>query len=108
MKAWAAKTPPLEGEISGIGHFDLGAGEVCTYRSIDLPELPGPREKLVTALKGAGTPAKTDHGFTPHMTLDYAMRRPKVEKSAIAFGSVALVLGGERQDFPLSGLRRKR
>lgn len=108
VKEWAARTPKLEGEVSGVGHFDLGAGEVCTYRSIDLPDLPGPREKLVAALKTAGTPAKTDHGFTPHMTLDYAMRRPKVEKSAIAFDSVALVLGGERQDFPLTGLRRKR
>jgi 2'-5' RNA ligase len=103
VEAWAKATPKLTGELSGIGHFDVGKDGIVTYRSVDLPDLPTPREKLVKALAAAGTPASTDHGFTPHMTIDYKVRRPAIEKKPISFDAVTLVLGEERENFPLTG-----
>jgi len=103
VESWAARTPVLDGELSGIGHFDLGAGKTATYRSVDLPKLPEPREELVGLLDAAGVPPKRDHGFSPHMTLDYKMRRPPVRKQPITFSKVTLTWGDERHEFPLTG-----
>lgn len=103
VEAWAKATPPLKGVLSGIGHFDLGKGDVVTYRSVDLPDLPGPREQLVQGLDKAGTPASKAHGFTPHLTIDYRVRRPKIEQAPISFPNVTLAWGDERHHFPLSG-----
>lgn len=103
VAAWAKKTPPQSGQLSGIGHFDLGKGQKATYRSVDLPDIAAPREQLVTDLKTAGTPASEDHGFTPHMTIDYGIRRPPIEKAPIRFSKVTLSWGTDRYDFPLTG-----
>jgi 2'-5' RNA ligase len=102
-EAWAKKTPKLSGKLSGIGHFDVGGGEKVTYRSVDLPDLGPHREGLVADLEQMGAPASTDHGFTPHMTIDGKVRRPPVKQQAITFSHVTLAWGGERQDFPLVG-----
>jgi 2'-5' RNA ligase len=103
VEAWAKATPPLTGKLSGVGHFDLGKGDTVTYRSVDLPDLPAPRELLVKALDKAGTPASSDHGFTPHMSIDYKVRRPEIKQEPIAFPEVTLTWGDERHDFKLTG-----
>lgn len=103
VRAFAAGCPPLEGEISGVGHF-VGGPDPVTYLSVDLPELPHQRETLVSFLDGAGVPAKTDHGFTPHLTLDYASRRPKIDKPIpLTFSRVTLTWGDERIEVPFTG-----
>lgn len=103
VEAWAKSTPPLRGKLSGVGHFDLGKGDAVTYRSVDLPDLPAPRELLVKALDKGGTPASTDHGFTPHMSIDYRVRRPEIKQEPIVFPAVTLMWGDERTDFKLTG-----
>lgn len=103
VAAWAKKTPPQSGQLSGVGHFDIGQGKKVTYRSVDLPDIAQPREDLVGDLKTAGTPASTDHGFTPHLTIDYAIRRPEIKKAPISFSSVTLTWGEEKFTFPLKG-----
>lgn len=103
VAAWAKTTPPLSGKLSGVGHFDLGKGDTVTYRSVDLPDLPGPRELLVKALDKAKTPASTDHGFTPHLTVDYRVRRPEIKQEPISFPTVTLAWGDERHEFKLTG-----
>lgn len=105
VEAWAKTAPPMKGTLSGIGHFDIGKGKLVTYRSVDLPDLPAPREALVEALDGAGVPPKRDHGFTPHMTLQTGpkLRRPPVKQQPISFASVTLAWGGERHEFALAG-----
>jgi 2'-5' RNA ligase len=103
VESWAKATPPLAGKLSGVGHFDLGKGDTVTYRSVDLPELPAPREKLVQILDKAGTPASTEHGFTPHMSIDYRVRRPAIKQEPIRFPQVTLTWGDERHDFKLGG-----
>lgn len=102
VAAWAKKTPPLKGETSGVGYFDVGK-ETCTYRSVSLPDLAAAREVLVKALDKVGAPARADHGFSPHMTVDYRYRKLEVEKAPITFKSVTLAWGDERHSFPLGG-----
>lgn len=98
----AATTPPLKGEIAGKGHFTAGP-EPVTYASPDIPGLPTFHQRLIEALKGAGYEPATDHGFTPHITLAYEHVDPDVPNLPLEFGDVCLVLGGQRQSFPLTG-----
>lgn len=104
VREWAENCPPLEGEVSGVGMFLSGPSPV-TYASLDLPQLPTQRELLVQALKSAGFPPDTTHGFTPHMTLDYARRRPSSEAllRPITFERVTLAWADEHISIPLSG-----
>lgn len=105
VQQWATSTGVLSGEISGVGLFTAGEDPV-TYLSIDLPALPGARQQLVSALAGADLAPSQLHGFTPHLTLDYADRIGDVDKTVagttITFDQVALVIGEERADYPLS------
>jgi hypothetical protein len=106
VESWAKATQPLTGEISGVGLFTAGPDAV-TYLSADLPSLPEARQKLVAALTDAGSQPSEDHGFTPHMTLDYAERTsevpPDVGGTELSFGSASCVVGGERTDYPFTG-----
>ena len=107
VRRWAADVPVLEGVVGGLGYFhgnpDSESG-VVTYLSLDLPELPHSRETLVEALEGANAPPSKLHGFTPHMTLDYANRRPSFDfPIPISFDAVALSWGDERVSIPLGG-----
>jgi 2'-5' RNA ligase/GNAT superfamily N-acetyltransferase/ADP-ribose pyrophosphatase YjhB (NUDIX family) len=101
VRKWAENCPPLQGEISGYGKF-VGGDEPVTYASVDLPDLPEQRQALVDALGRTPCPAKEDHGYTPHITLDYASRRPKIEKPIpVSFGEVHVVWGLEDYSLPL-------
>lgn len=103
VKAWAARTAPMSGEISGVGLFTAGPAPV-TYLSVDLPPLPEGRQALVDALDAAGQPLSRDHGYTPHMTLAYADRVADVTAGGerLRFDRVALVIGPDRTDYELA------
>lgn len=107
VEAWAKKTAPFEGTVGGIGYFfgnpDSHDGTV-TYASVDIGSLPAAREDLVGRLDRAGVPAFTNHGFTPHLTLDYASRRPTLDlPMPIAFDRVTLAWSEQHFSFPLGG-----
>lgn len=68
----AAIQPPITAKIAGVGRFTAPGGEPeAFYASIDAPDLPATRERIVAALDRAGVPINLEHGFTPHMTLMY-------------------------------------
>lgn len=107
VQAWAKKTAPFEGTVGGIGYFfgnpDSSDGTV-TYASVDIGPLPAAREDLVRRLDRAGVPAFTNHGFTPHMTLDYAKRMPNLDlPMPIRFDRVTLAWSEAHHVFPLEG-----
>lgn len=107
VREWAANTPPLSGQISGYGHFvgnKDGDGGKVTYASVDLPALPDARNHLVGAIERAGLEHSKDHGFTPHMTLDYAHRRPQIDPMDVTFPAATVKLGKERHDMPFKGV----
>ena len=100
VKTWAAATVPIDGELAGVGMFTAGP-EPVTYVSFDSPELPAARQALVEALKDQ--PVATAHGYTPHITLDYADRvsEPKVGGESVTFDTVSVVIAGDRTDYPM-------
>jgi 2'-5' RNA ligase len=109
---WATQTAPLTGSIVGVGVFTNGPDAPVIYASPDLPALPTARESLVDRLSSAGAAPLANHGFIPHITLDYPDVDPTTDDSGnvpdldnlpLVFDHVALVLGDQRWDFPLSG-----
>ncbi len=102
VQGWASSVGPIASLISGYGYFTEGPKPV-TYWSVDAPRLPAAREALVQALDAAGLPVKTDHGFTPHMTIDYAKRKVDPPKGfTMRFGSVVVAHGDNRTRIPLT------
>lgn len=91
------------GKVSGVGRFNGSSssdGKDVVYASFDSPGLPSFREKLVMELNREGVPAKSDHGFTPHITLAYVDRElpnpvNRVEDLELRFDNVALVIGNK-------------
>jgi hypothetical protein len=103
VTAWAERTPRIKSVISGVGEFTEGPKPV-TYLSVDAPRLPEAREDLIRQLESDGLSVKKDHGFTPHMTLDYKRRKVQVPKGAdLWFGSVVVAYGDEQTPIPLRG-----
>jgi 2'-5' RNA ligase/phage head maturation protease len=101
---------PLEGTISGVGLFNTAeqAETNAFYASFDSPALAELRSYLVQALEEAGVAPRTDHGFTPHVTLAYVPKKaalPKVElpREQIKFEQISFCWGEERIDYNLSG-----
>lgn len=107
VAAFAARTPPIAGTVSGVGHFTAGP-EPVTYASVDLPTLPAIRESLVSNLSWEDDlpSPSTEHGFTPHLTLAYDDRQVTLPNLPLVFDTITLCIGDERTDFPLYGVRK--
>lgn len=71
VETFAQRTGPIALATSGIGHFSVPEG-TATYASIDSPDLPSFRQRLVTLLDTNKAEVRKDHGFTPHVTLAYS------------------------------------
>lgn len=112
----AGASAPMEGSVSGVGRFSAGypAGQDPwpLYASVDVPDLPEFRQRLVAALDAAGIPYARNHGFTPHMTLAYVGPEDEtaaahilaagVEPVPVTFGEIVLAWGADRIGFALS------
>ncbi len=73
VAAFASGAPSLGVvKVSGLGRFAVGEGSEVTYASIDAPELPEFRARLVAALEAAGIPVSHEHGSSPHVTIQYS------------------------------------
>lgn len=74
---FAVDQMPVEGNISGVGIFNLESDDeddiykACLYASFDSPALVDFRQCLVDCLEKAGLEVEKEHGFTPHITLAY-------------------------------------
>lgn len=71
VAVFAAAERPITAKLSGIGRFELDAGNEVTYASVDAPGLNEFRARLVEYLRAGGVPVANDHGFTPHATIQY-------------------------------------
>lgn len=100
----AATHQPLAGKIGGIGRFPDSGDGVPVWAPVDVVGLGALREDLVTALTDAGLPVKTDHGFTPHMTLGWNLDMsliPPVDDVPVTFDRMVVVVGEAHTDVPL-------
>jgi 2'-5' RNA ligase len=102
-RSLAERHPPLSGAMSGHGVFTHGADAPVTIAHVDLPALPGFRQKLVRVLHATGHTPSSEHGFEPHMTLAYGKPQVKVPPTPVTFDKLSVVLGDERHDFPFAG-----
>jgi len=107
VAALAADTAPIDATISGIGRFsgDTPDGDPV-YLSVDAPDLAAFRQKLVDALDAAGVPARTDHGFTPHMTVAYIPPKSdtpirRQDPTSTQFGLLSMAYGPDVWDYPM-------
>jgi 2,5-diketo-D-gluconate reductase B len=107
VKQLAERHPPLSGALAGHGVFTHGEDAPVTIAHVNLPALPGFRQKLVRLLHASGHTPSSQHGFTPHMTLAYGTPNVHVPAEPITFDKLTLRLGDERHDFPFAGHLRE-
>ncbi|WP_370419002.1 HK97 family phage prohead protease [Streptomyces sp. QH1-20] len=98
---------PLTGKIGGIGRFpDAGDGEPV-FVPVDVPGLSELRERVISALalSSLAGALRTDHGFTPHITLGYGLPAdtPVVPPLPVAFDTVHVVRGPDATPIRLTG-----
>ncbi|WP_435244707.1 HK97 family phage prohead protease [Streptomyces sioyaensis] len=98
---------PLAGQIGGIGRFpDTGDGEPV-FVPVDVPGLCELRKRVVSALalSPLARALRTDHGFTPHITLGYGLPTdvPAVPSIPVAFDTVHVVRGPDATPIRLTG-----
>lgn len=105
----ARQYPPLRGVINGIGRFiqTHKDGMHAVYASPDLPGLPELRQALVARLAEVGCPQQSEHGFVPHITLNYVDKdepTPAVldEPVPVEFTALSIEWGNVRTDYPLT------
>lgn len=97
---WAQDQSSLEGEISGPGYFTAGDTPV-TYAAPDIPGLAEMRQSLVEALEANGFDIASNHGYTPHITIDYSQipgyNPPNLP---LSFDAISCTAGNARTDIP--------
>lgn len=91
--------PTISGSIGGLGQFpDTGDG-APTWAPVDVPGLGLLREQVAAAL---GEDVRTDHGFTPHMTLGYDIGTIEpITPVDVTFTAVRVVYGTQTHDISL-------
>lgn len=103
-QAAAATHQPLKGTVAGVGKFpDSGSG-VPVWAPVDVVGLTALRESVVEALLAERLPVKTDHGFTPHMTLGWNLDMeliPDSEPVPVEFKELVIAVGGAHTRIPL-------
>ena len=111
-----SRTSALKGQLGGMGRFSASKNsdnKDVLYLSLDSPELPDFRQRLVRALERAKINVAKDHGYSPHVTLSYIdpgdeMPFHRFDPLEVAFGGIGLSVGGKREMFPFRGMSESR
>ncbi|MEV7512067.1 2'-5' RNA ligase family protein [Streptomyces sp. NPDC091201] len=99
VQAALAGVGPLSGSLGGIGRFPDHGGGTPTWVPADVPGLAELRQRVVERLAYDYPKAlRTDHGFTPHVTLGYDLPADvsDVPSLPVDFTSVHVVRGADR------------
>jgi 2'-5' RNA ligase len=108
VAAFAAGTPTLpSAEVSGIGRFKIPEGEV-TFATVDCPGLNELRDLLCASLCAAGIEVARNHGFTPHISLDFhapgkGKDLPIPDIAPWPVTQIEVWWAGEKMQYPLGG-----
>jgi 2'-5' RNA ligase len=107
VAAWAEAEMPLSATTQGAGTF-LKAdedGQHVMWASVAIPGVNLMHERLIHALEKGGYSPRTDHEFTPHLTLSYSKYHvrflPKIERMTWDVDEVWCVIAGEWENFSL-------
>ncbi|MBT2395238.1 2'-5' RNA ligase family protein [Streptomyces sp. ISL-100] len=98
---------PLIGQIGGIGRFPASTDGEPTFVPVDVPGLTELRTRIldVLAVSPLAGAVRTDHGFTPHITLGYNLPAdiPAVPPIPVSFDTVHVVRGPDATPVRLTG-----
>ncbi|MFP3991003.1 2'-5' RNA ligase family protein [Streptomyces sp. E11-3] len=98
---------PLTGKIGGIGRFPNSGDGEPVFVPVDVPGLSELRARIAGALAVSplAEALRTDHGFTPHVTLGYNLPAdlPAVPPIPVAFETVHVVRGPDATPIRLTG-----
>jgi 2'-5' RNA ligase len=85
VEGWARTQKALTASVGGAGTF-TNPGKHVLFAAVDIPGGGPFRESLVDVLEEHGYNVRNDHGWTPHITLDYPKHHvrflPKVEPAS--------------------------
>lgn len=99
VRSLASVAKPLSGSIGGLGTFPADDPEAGApwWVPVDVPGLAALHEDLLEV----SDTAKTNHGYSPHITLTYVKegdQQPSpVDRQEVAFSSVWVVRGNEER-----------
>ena len=100
----AMRRTPFTAQVQGTGTFTAPESDDPHWYSVDAPGLAELRTEIVRALESVGVEPRTEHDFTPHMTVRYGGEQPDIpDNGDEPFGVHGLVLavGGRREVYPL-------
>lgn len=109
LRTLAGTTPPIEATIGGIGRFSIHPNDAF-YASVDAPELPDFRARVVALCQAGGVPPLLNHGFSPHITLKYLhpnlpMPLQRLEPFEVTFDHLEVWAGPRQLAFAFGGQR---
>jgi 2'-5' RNA ligase len=104
----ASSCQPLQGAVGGVGFFASGPDGVPLLALPDVQGLSALRECVAMELAAVGVESPSEHGWLPHMTLDY-QNDPSVPDLALLgeslhFDYLSVVVADERTDYRLGGV----
>jgi 2'-5' RNA ligase len=106
VKSWASTRTPLTATVGGVGTF-VNPTQHVLWAAVDIPDGTTFRDDLVRYLEGHGYEIRNDHGWTPHVTLQYSKSRirflPKVDPMEWPVSEVWVCIGKHWASFPLGG-----
>jgi 2'-5' RNA ligase len=104
-----SEAKPLTGHITGVGRFNPAeTDEAALIALVDVPGLSEFRAALSKRVQEAGYFVAENHGYTPHITLQYfdasePMPTESVPALPLTFDTVCLAVGDNRYFFRLGG-----
>lgn len=104
VEGWARTQKGLTAHIGGVGTF-VNPGQHVLWAAVDIPGGGPFRESLVEVVERHGYDVANDHGWTPHITLDYRDHHvrflPKVEPATWDVTEVYVCIGDNWTAVPL-------
>lgn len=104
VEGWARTQRAMTARIGGAGTF-VNPGQHVLWAAVDIPGGGPFRESLVETLERHGFEVANDHGWTPHITLDYRDHHvrflPKVEPATWDVTHVHVCIGDNWTAVPL-------
>lgn len=100
---------PLGVKLGGIGRFNASEsseGLDVLYISVNSPPMVAFREAMLEELAAVGVVPRTEHAYTPHVTLAYIptdapLPISRVPTRIVEFRSIAVSIGDQRTSFQL-------
>jgi len=109
VEGYASHSRPMSGCIGGMGRFAAtpsSDNREVLYHSVDLPDLPAWRQGLIDLFEKSGIHYSKNHGFTPHITVQYLERHESVTIGTqasypVTFSEVMCKIGPDVYRYPL-------